>query len=197
MRPNSMFFQSVALSMALANGALADGTELYPDAPPPDASFIRFFGVTEGMVSYAGKTFAISSASLGKYIPVSAAQLTGIEPGVYITVIKAADGTLQTIAEGARDTRLKVHLILVNGSQETLDLRVVEGDVPVLSAVAPMAASQRAVNPVNVELGVFANGADTPVETFELALQRGQNLSFVATADGVRLVPNSFALVQE
>ena len=187
---------ALLIAPTLGSTGLASGAELYPEAPPPDASFIRFFGATGVKITFAGKSFDLTEVDAGNYIPVSAALLSDVSAGSFVSVFVAADGTLHPVIEGPRDTRLKVHLFLVNGSGEAVDLRVIDGNLPVLQEVGPNSSGQRAVNPVAVTLGVFETGQDTPREVFEVSLQRGQNVSFVVTASGSQMIQNAYSDVQ-
>ena len=128
------------------------------------------------------------------YIPVSSAGLNGVSAGSYITVLHNS-GVAKTITEAARDNKSKVHLFLVNGTTDALELRLADGSVPVIEDVTSMASGARAVNPVKIALGVFQEGADTPIAVFDVTMKRGHNLSFVADAEGVQLIENRFGAV--
>jgi hypothetical protein len=84
---------------------------------------------------------------------------------------------------------------LINTTQQPLELRLADNSATVIEAVPSGESGQRGVNPVSVSLGVFAQGADNPLGAFDVQLQRGQNLSFVATEQGIELIENSFGPV--
>ena len=186
-----------ALCVAYTNTcapAFANDTSLYAQALPADASFVRFVGFdTQDTATFAGFTFDLVADDAGKYIPVSAAMLNNIASGSYTSILRASDGTLQIINEGARSRQSKVALLLVNGTDAALELRLGDGSVAVIENVDPAMSALREVNPVAITLGVFKVGQDTPLATFDVALRRGQNLSFVADDNGVRLIENQFA----
>jgi len=173
----------------------ADEGGLYPEAAPEDAAFVRFVGMGDaGSADFAGHRFAWDDDANAAYIPVSAALLDGVDPGSFLTVIPDADG-LSAIAETPRPDRSKVYLFLVNTTAQPLSLRVIDGNIPVIADIAPMAAGSRAVNPVQIALGVF--DGDTAVAEFDVTMKRGQNLSFVARAGGVELIPHRFGPVSK
>lgn len=145
--------------------------------------------------TFAGKTFTLHADEKLAYTPVSAKALNGVDAGAYLTVVLAADGVLHTIAEDPRASASKVSLYLVNATDQALELRLADGSVTVIGAVDPMASGLRAVNPVAISLGVFQHGQDAPLATFDVSLRRGQNMTFLADEEGVRLDENSFGAI--
>ena len=192
---NPSLFAAVCMSFfSTCSPVLADDNSLYAETLPDDASFVRFVGFDgQNSAEFAGFTFDLVADDAGKYIPVSASQLSNITSGSFISVLRAADGELQTIDEGPRTRQSKVALLLVNGTDTQLGLRLADGSVAVLEAVAPTTSALREVNPVAISLGVFSTEQEAPLATFDVSLRRGQNLSFVADADGVRLIEKQFA----
>ncbi|MEP4198343.1 MAG: alginate O-acetyltransferase AlgF [Aliishimia sp.] len=188
------FAKACLCSLLFSASASADDTSLYADVLPDDASFVRFVGF-EGKdnAAFAGFTFDLIAQDAGKYIPVSASKLTNVTSGSYTTVLRDDDGTLRTINEAHRSRQSKVALLLVNGTQTPLELRLADGSVAVIKDVNPATSGLREVNPVAITLGVFAMDQQIPLATFDVALRRGQNLSFVADDTGVRLIENQFA----
>lgn len=195
MHINSMFLLTAATSVFMAAQGYAQDTSLYAEAAPDDASFVRFVGFeAQANPQFAGKTFDLSTQDQNVYVPVSSAALKDVAQGSYVTVLNT-DPQPTIITEATRDVRSKVHLFLVNGTQTSLDLRLADNSAVVVDNVVQNTSGVRAVNPVSVTLGVFPDGSDTPLATFDVALKRGQNLSFVADAHGVRLLENRFGLV--
>ena len=176
----------------------ASDNSLYAEAAPDDASFLRFVGFADApQASFAGKTFTLNADDRDAYIPVSSAKLTGVTPGSYLTIIRQPSGSATAIAEAPRPNRSKIALVLVNATDQPLDLRLADGSVAVLDNVAPMSSDLRPVNPVQLALGVFAEDGTTPLATFDVAMKRGQNLTFLADADGIRLIEHRFAAVAD
>ena len=188
-------FYTIAVLGLSATTGMATDTSLYAEAPPADASFVRFAGVgADKSANFAGKTFTLNADEKLAYTPVSSAALKGVELGSYVTVVKA-DGATHTINEGPRAEASKVSLYLVNATDQALELKLADGSVTVIGGVEPMSAGLRAVNPVAISFGVFQHGDDAPLATFDVSLRRGQNLTFLADRSGVRLVENRFGPV--
>lgn len=183
-----------AACLTTCTSAFASDNSLYAEALPADASFVRFVGFDgQDSAAFAGFTFDLAADDAGKYIPVSAANLNNIAPGSYTSILRAADGSVQTIIEADRGRQSKVALVLVNGTDAPLALRLADGSVPVIENVDPTTSGIREVNPVAITLGVFGTDQSTPLATFDVALRRGQNISFVADETGIRLIENQFA----
>lgn len=188
-------FYAVAILGLSATTGMATDTSLYAEAPPADASFVRFAGFgAEKNAEFAGKTFTLNADEQLAYTPVSSAALNGVAAGSYVTVVKA-DGAHHAIDEGPRAEASKVSLYLVNATDQALELKLADGSVTVIGGVEPMSSGLRAVNPVAISFGVFQRGDDAPLATFDVSLRRGQNLTFLADQSGVRLVENRFGPV--
>ena len=190
-------FYAVA-AFSISGAAFATDASLYAEAPPEDASFVRFVGFGgERSAEFAGKTFTLNPDEKLAYAPVSSAGLTGVEPGAYFTVVRDAAGDANVIREAPRAAASKVSLYLVNATDAALELKLADGSVTVIDAVDPMQSGLRAVNPVAISFGVFRHGEDAPLASFDVSLRRGQNLTFLADASGVRLVEHRFGAVVE
>lgn len=186
---------AVAILGLSATTSMATDTSLYAEAPPADASFVRFAGFgADKSAEFAGKTFILNADEKLAYTPVSSSALDGVAAGTYVTVVKA-NGAHHAIDEGPRAEASKVSLYLVNATDQALELKLADGSVTVIGGVEPMSSGLRAVNPVAISFGVFQRGDDTPLATFDVSLRRGQNLTFLADPSGVRLVENRFGPV--
>lgn len=196
MKRNLPFYAVAILGALNSTTANATDASLYAEAPPDDASFVRFVGFgSNDEMKFGGKSFSPNAGEKLAYTPVSTAALTGVKPGSYVTVIRSKDGAHHTIPEGPRADVAKVSLYLVNATDQALDLRLADGSVTIINDVAPMASGLRAVNPVAISFGVFQEGDDAPLATFDVSLRRGQNITFLADHKGVRLVENRFGAV--
>ena len=186
------------LSGVLPMSAAANDTSLYADAAPEDASFVRFVGFQDQTsAEFAGKVFELGRDVHEAYVPVSSAKLQNVEAGSFLTVVKGQGGETTVIAEDKRSNRAKIALVLVNATDRVLDLRLADGSTPVIQDVASMTSGLRAVNPVQISLGVFDDADGSLLARFDVSMKRGQNLTFLADETGVRLVENRFAAVAD
>jgi hypothetical protein len=194
MKDKILLAKLLATCLLTSNPVFADDNSLYAEALPNDVSFVRFVGFDyKNSAIFAGFKFDLTADITDKYIPVSAAQLSDVDAGTYTSILRTADGTFQTIDEAKRTRQSKVSLFLVNGTKAALELRLADGSVGVIEDVDPATSGLREVNPVAINLGVFKKSQSTPLATFDVVLQRGQNISFIADVNGVRLVENEFA----
>jgi hypothetical protein len=194
MKHFSLFTALCAAALSTCTPALASDTSLYAEALPADASFVRFVGFDgQDSADFAGFTFDLIREDADKYIPVSASYLSNIGSGSFISILRAHNGSIRAIHETSRTRKSKVALLLVNGTDTPLELRLADGSVAVIEDVEPATSALREVNPVAITLGVFAVDQKTPLATFDVALRRGQNLSFLADENGVRMIENQFA----
>lgn len=174
-------------------GSLAEASGLYPEPPPADAAFVRFLGFDSDSIHlFAGKSFDLNDTQPEAYLPVSASQLDGVQAGAFVSVVRRNDGSFTAITEQQRNDPAKVFLILLNASDQTLDLKLADGSVTVLKNVVVGSAALRPVNPIKIDLGVFSGSLLQPLATFDVALRRGQNITFFASDTTVRLIENRF-----
>lgn len=191
-----LFVSTACLAACLSTEARAVDTSLYAEAAPEDASFVRFVGFdTSETPVFGGKTFGLTEVKPGAYIPVSSGLLKDVAAGSYASVVRTPEGRVEVITETPRSRDGKVSIFLVNASNAPLDLRLADNAAAVIEDVESGASGMRAVNPVSVSLGVFMPGAEAPIETFDVTLQRGQNLTFLATDADVSLIKHSFGPV--
>ncbi len=175
------------------------GNGLYGDAAPDDAAFVRVVNaggeetvgpVWIGAAEYTG----LEPLSVSAYRPVApeihqvmlgdhTAELIA-RAGDYYTVVYHPDGL--AVLEDTEHTRPdRAQIIVYNFSQhEELELRTAEGETTVVPAVPESEARDVAVNPVPIELALFAEGE--PVEQIgDLGLARGQSYAvFAVYLDG-------------
>lgn len=172
---------------------LANDDALYATAPPVDASFVRFIGFETGeVVQFSGKDFTMKSDEADAYVPVSSADLNGIPAGSFYSLLKNSDGAIVTVQEGLRDDPTKIVITLLNGSDQVLSLRVADGSMEVITDIAASSSGQRSVNPIKIELGVFNKQDTNPIASFDVALRRGQNITFFTDHSGVRIIEDRF-----
>ena len=192
---NSSFLLTTTAGLLLGAKAYADDTSLYAETPPEDAAFVRFIGFEEAETTqFAGRNFDLREVEENAYLPVSVSKLNGVAAGAFLSVLKDQTQT-KVIAEAARDKRAKVHLFLINGTDEPLDLRLADDTATIIDGTDAGLSGTRTVNPVSVSLGVYPDEGITPIAVFDVTLKRGQNVSFVADASGVQIIENTFGPV--
>ena len=178
--------------MSRADDALYDGI------PPDDAVFVRsFIGGAEARQAgpLAAAVVARIAESGSTYSSLSAGEFSFPEPGTYYAVLADDAGDLHLVPEPERADRSKVHLILVNASGESVRVTAPEHGMEVVGPTAPLSAAGRAVNPIEVELAVESGASGTVLQTLDLRLRRGQNLTILVSSEGVDLIENTFGPV--
>ena len=102
----------IGTALAVSTPTFAETEDgLYGAAVPNDAVFLRRLGSAEIPTSLFGRSFSSAELPEATYVAISAAALTGAEPGGHYTVIDAA-----ILQEPARTDRSKVYLFLLNSS---------------------------------------------------------------------------------
>ncbi|MBO9476723.1 alginate O-acetyltransferase AlgF [Shimia sp. R11_0] len=193
---HSFFAATIAACcVAMPLTGMAQDAALYEEAIPDDAAFVRVFdtsGDHTGSIEVSGATFSMEAANKGHYVPISASKLTDGSVGHYLSAFRNAEGTVRIIEEPARSGAGKVHLILLNADVSAVRLTVAERGVEVVSAVEAGDAGIRAVNPVAVRLAVERVSDAQVLGDFDVALNRGQDLTFWVSNGTARMVKNSF-----
>ena len=185
------FFKTFLTTTALlsaAGMALANDDQLYKAPPPDDAAFIRLLDVAAPQTVFG---VGIDNKEGFAYRAVSAAKADGAVAGQFYAAVTGQDGELIIIEEPARDDTSKVHLFLVNLSGAPVRVELDGRDVQVIGDTAVNASGVRAVNPVAATLNVVAEDG-TVLGSFDVALRRGQNLTFVARDGAAEVIENSF-----
>lgn len=188
MSPFKCLFLTAALS--LSSAAIADDSGLYDAPAPEDAVFVRAIGAPITDVSALGYTFAELTED---YTAISASLLDGVAAGSYYALLPIGDAPT-LVAEPLRDDPAKVHLTLLNVDAPPLQLTVLDGP-QVIGATEQATAQSRAVNPVTITLKVESADGSQQFGTFDVALRRGQNLTFVVQNGEARILPDLFGPV--
>lgn len=176
--------------------AHADDSGLYGDAIPSDAAFVRWLDHNDPIDRTAFEhDFSEAVVPANTYVAVSASLLEGAEAGTYYSVVRAADGTVHEVREPARDDASKVHLFLLNTGATPISLQLPDAGAEVIGATASLEAKARAVNPVTVYLAVHNEGSGELLDHFDVALRRGQNLTFAFLNGEVIAIPSAFGPV--
>lgn len=181
-------FAAISVLLISATQTIAADNTLYDAPPPDDAAYLRWIESGDAPEILGVRGLGPDGAV---FHPVSAAATDGAEAGRFYTAARDASGAVQVLAEPERQDRSKVHLTLLNMGEAPAQLVVDGQDLMVIGATPVNAAASRAVNPVNVTLQLITDNG-TVLGHFDLALRRGQDLTFVARADKAELVENRF-----
>lgn len=183
-----------ALTLMSTSPAAAQDA-LYDAPPPADAVFIRWLdGAADSPAArnVFGRQIPADMAGV-PYAAISAALLDGATPGAHYAVMLDAAGAPQVVTEPVRTDRAKVHVFLAS-CDGAAALVVADAGMQVVAVDAAGTMASRAVNPVAATLEV--QGADgTALGRFDVALRRGQNVTFTACGGSARMTENSFGPV--
>lgn len=175
--------------------AAADDDALYGEPIPADAAFVRWLNTPSDQVK---KAFGYDFSGLvdgTEYVVISAGLLNNVESGAFISVVAQDGDGHDFILEPKRSDRSKVSLLLLNGSESAASL-VANGDsIDVIKDVAAGDVGIRAVNPISASLEVKTGDNPAIVATFDVALKRGEDLTFAVLPNGVALIPTTFGTV--
>ncbi|WP_108814094.1 alginate O-acetyltransferase AlgF [Loktanella sp. Alg231-35] len=191
-----MFPSIVAVPIAFfANYGLASDEALYGAEAPQDAVLVRFLGTpSEGGNNVYGWNFETEEAD-PSYSVISAALLSNTPETTFTTVFVDEQGREVVFHEPDRTSSSKVHLLLMNATNESVSLVANDGALEVIGDTEFAKVGMRAVNPISVELSVVRGPDLEVVASFDVSLRRGEDISFVVTDDSVEMVPTSYGAV--
>lgn len=194
--PPIMKTLAICVCGGLGSAAGAEDRGLYGEPVPADAAFIRWidFGTGASRIAF-GRDFAQDAVPDMTYAAISTALLDGAEAGGYYSIVASEDGTAQQIREPARNDASKVHLILLNAADTPVSLVLSDMETEVIGATPAAQAQSRAVNPVSAALAVRSDRTGTVLDGFDVALRRGQNLTFAVIGNEVIAIPSTFGPV--
>lgn len=192
---NLFFPAALVLCSVVPTNAAANEDGLYQEPLPTDAVFIRWIGAaTSSADPIFAHAFAHSDMANEAYVAVSNALLEGASSGAYYSVVMSPEGSARVIEEPARANKAKVHVILLNASETPVALELAANGAEVIAPTESGMAQSRAVNPVSAELAVVpADGS--PEHAFDVALRRGQNITFAVVDGTARVIENRFGAV--
>lgn len=186
------FIANTCLTTLIALGPVmgqASDQALYGTAIPDDAVFVRWLD-TPAQATVFGVPFDANLAAGTDYLPISAQYLPDVPQGGFYSVIGTA-----LVQEPARDDLTKVHVILLNTDESPARIVLAGGTAEVIGETAQNSAAARAVNPVKATLAVMQG--ETLLGEFDVALRRGQNVTFFVQDGTVQFIKNGFAPVAE
>lgn len=191
-----LLFFALALS-ALPAGAQSD-TGVYGPAAPENAGFVRVFN---GDPSREAVELPIGSR---RYGPIAFGEVTAYRPirgGVFFlrsgggeaelivrpdtyTTVLLGSGEINVISDERHEDPARAQLVLYNAADAgNMDLVVLPEGTPVFEDVPAGASRSRAVNAVDVELALRAEGA-AAVDLERLELTRGDSFGIFVVSDG-------------
>jgi hypothetical protein len=186
------------LAIAVAWPAAASDDALYDQIPPEDAVFVRSFAAgaaAQDIGSLPAAVVARIAEGETVYSSLSAGEFSFPEPGRFYAIVADGAGMMHLVPEPERADRSKVHVILVNATDTDVRVTAPEHDMEVVAPTAPLSAASRAVNPIDVVLAVEDPASGTVLETMDLSLRRGQNLTILVRTGGVDVIENAFGPV--
>jgi hypothetical protein len=194
-----MTILATACLLTVAQTRMSQADEaLYDEVPPEDAVFIRAFIGDAKVQEVGGLPASVVAAIAGNeaiYSSLSAGAFSLGDPGRFFAIVADAAGDLHLVPEPERSERSKVHLILVNATGGDVRVSAPEHGMEVVAPTAPLSASSRAVNPIEVALAVENAATGAVLETLDVRLRRGQNLTILVGPQGVDLIENAFGPV--
>ena len=186
----------ISAGVVLGTGAQADDRGLYGEPVPADAAFIRWIDNEIGDSRMAfGRDFTGDAIPDKTYAAISTALLDGAKAGGYYSIVATENGSAQQIREPERDEVSKVHLILLNLTDAPVSLVLSDLETEVIGATPPRHAQSRAVNPVSAALAIRSDKTGNVLDGFDVALRRGQNMTFAVIDNEVIAIPSTFGPV--
>lgn len=181
----------VALGMGLiAQQAVAQDESLYPDAPAPDASFLRVLVPDDQSVAVDNQTLQPSDAGFTPYVEIGpgpvVVSIDGEETSVeaeantHYTFVASTEAEGQLLTDGITGSPAQADLVFYNLSDiESADVFVPSADAMALEAVAPGAGAAVALRaPLTLDLEI-RGGDQTVAEVAGVELVRSAGTTVV------------------
>lgn len=203
LRPRACALAAGALLLAsLCNWqAQADDAVLYGPAAPKGSTFVRLYNASNQEVSAS-----VGSATLddvgplgstdfsylpgGNYNARVGSQNLSVQLGAnrYYTLVNLPSGQPKLVEEKPFRNKQKALLRVQNLSDTALSVKTADGKTAVVENVAPQSVGDREINPVKVNLALFAG--DRKVSDLKpVALNRGEVVCLFVTGSTGKLAP--------
>ncbi|WP_280292217.1 alginate O-acetyltransferase AlgF [Pseudomonas sp. BN417] len=181
--------------------AQADDAALYGPAAPKGSTFVRLYNASNQEVSAN-----VGSASLedvgplastdfsflpgGNYSAQVGSQSLPVKLGAgrYYTLVNLPTGQPRLVEEKPYRNRQKALVRVQNLSDTSLSLKTADGKTPVVENVAPQSYGDREINPVKVNLALFAGNRKVS-DLKPVSLNRGEVVCLYVTSSGGKLAP--------
>ncbi|MEL6817727.1 MAG: alginate O-acetyltransferase AlgF [Pseudomonadota bacterium] len=192
------FLLKMSAVLFLAAPAAADESVLYDQAPPKDAVFVRLLADNAKTdFRFNGRVLQRPPGTDTAYAAISAKTLGNSEAGTFYSLLEDRNGNLVSIEEPKDRPNSKVHLFLINADEAPVQLIVPDREIKVVEATAQFEIGSRSVNPVQTPLAVQLADDRTIIDTFDLSLNRGQNITFLVQNGKITVIENRFGPVIE
>ena len=195
MKHISLTLLATLSALATQSPVFANEEGLYGAAVPTDAAFIRWVGDSTQHRVVFDHSFDAEDIVDEAYVAVSEALLNGAQAGGFYSVVADGEGGMSVIQEPDRTDTSKVHMIMLNGKDSTVSLRLAGTDTTVVTPLSGPSAGSRAVNPVSARLAVHDHENAKDVSAFDVSLRRGQNITIAVLESGTRVIENRFGPV--
>ena len=187
-----------ALALLLITPVAADESVLYNQAPPKDAVFVRLLGNPgTTALEFNGHRIALPDGTQTAYAAISAQDLGLSEAGTFHSLLLDEYGNLRAIEEPKERPNNKVHLYLINADADPVRLIVPGREIEVIAGTEQMAIGTRSVNPIRTALAIQQVADEGILATFDVSLNRGQNITFLLQDGEVSLIENRLGPVIE
>lgn len=202
-RPTSTFgmFYACALALSLTSvSATAGEGGLYAPNAPKGSTFIRGYNAGNSELN-----FSVGNTELSDIAPLASSDFSFMPAGSYsaqvgsnnlpvkleaekfYTLVSQDGEAPKLVAEAPFNNKRKALLRVQNLTDSKLSLKTTDGKA-VVDAVGPDASGQREVNPVKVNLALFA-GERKVSDLKPVSLARGEVVSLYVTGSGNALSP--------
>ncbi|AYC31868.1 alginate O-acetyltransferase [Pseudomonas cavernae] len=209
MKPTTHPFRSQRL---IASGALllaslfswqaqADDAVLYGPAAPKGSTFVRLYNASNQEVSANVGTAKLDDVGPlastefsflpgGSYSAQVGSQSVSLQLGAgrYYTLVNLPNGQPRLVEEKPYRNKQKALLRVQNLSDTPLSLKTADGKTAVVENVAPQSYGDREINPVKVNLALFA-GTQKVSDLKPVALDRGEVVCLFVTGSAGKLAP--------
>lgn len=195
---------SCACALALATAALpshAGEAALYAPNAPKGSAFVRAYNAGNSEVNVSvGNTDLNDVAPLASsdfsFLPAGSysaqvgdqALAVKLDANSYYTLVTQPGAAPQLVEEAPFKNKRKAMLRVQNLTDSKLSLKTADGKAVVIDEVAPQSHGEREVNPVKVDLALYAG--DKKISDLKpVALARGELVCLYITGSGDKFSP--------
>lgn len=182
------------LLMLLCAVGLCAQDGLYAPSVPDDAALVRVVNATQTSV-----TVDLGPRRFSNVERYAASPYRAIDPGIFIVnyaggrhVIEPAARSFTTLVfhpagiavfpDERHTDAARSQVVVYNITTGPIDLRAIEPEATLASAVAPLGSGMRVVNAIPVEIGAFVD--DAPTFRTRLSLERGASYGLFVVEEG-------------